>query len=49
MRAKNGLKQGREVSRWLALKHARDLPTKRAVDEALEQLLALQQGLEKIR
>jgi hypothetical protein len=49
MRAKNGLRAGREDNGWLALKRVQGLPASRAVEEALEQLLALQKGLDEIR
>lgn len=49
LRAQNGLKASREDNRWLALKRVQGLSAGRAVEEASEQLLALKNGLDKIR
>lgn len=49
VRAQNGLRAGREGNGWLALKRVQSLSSNRAVEEALEQLLALKQGLDRIR
>lgn len=49
VRAQNGLRAGREDNGWLALKRVNGLSATRAVDEASEQLLALKNGLERIR
>lgn len=49
VRSQNGLRAGRDSSGWLALKRVHGLSAGRAVDEAVEQLLALKQGLDRIR
>lgn len=49
VRAQNGLRAGREDNGWLALRRVKGLSSARAVEEALEQLLALKGGLERIR
>ena len=48
-REQNDLRVGREDNGWLALKRVQGLSASRAVEEALEQLLALKKGLEAIR
>lgn len=47
--SQNGLRAGREDNGWLALKRVQGLSASRAVEEALEQLLALKKGLDQIR
>lgn len=49
VRAQNGMRAGREDNGWLALKRVQGLSSGRAVEEALEQLLALKKGLDLIR
>ncbi len=49
LRVQNGLRVGREDSGWLVLKRVQGLPAGRAIDEASEQLLALKNGLDRIR
>ena len=49
LRVQNGLRAGREDSGWLVLKRVLGLPAARAIDEASEQLLALKNGLDRIR
>lgn len=49
LRAKNGLRAGREENGWLALKRVRGLSASHAIEEASEQLLALDLGLKLIR
>lgn len=49
VRAQNDLRAGREDNGWLALKRVNGLSATRAVEEASEQLLALKNGLERIR
>jgi len=49
VRAQNGMRAGREDNGWLALKRVQNLPPSRAVEEASEQLLALKNGLDRIR
>lgn len=49
VRARNGLRAGRENNGWLALKRVDGLSAGRAVEETSEQLLALKRGLDGIR
>jgi hypothetical protein len=46
VRAQNGLRPDREDNGWLALKRVQGLSAGRAVEEGLEQLLALKKGLD---
>ncbi|HDS1037474.1 TPA: PD-(D/E)XK nuclease family protein [Stenotrophomonas maltophilia] len=49
MRTQSGIRVGSENYGWLALKRVENLSSKQAIDESVEQLLALKQGLDRIR
>lgn len=49
VRAQHCMRAGRENYGWLALKRVENMSSSRAVEEALEQLLTLKQGLDRIR
>lgn len=49
MRAQSRIRVGSESYGWLALKRVVNLSSRQAIDESAEQLLALKQGLDRIR